>query len=67
MLTKEIFLQALPTLEGLEPTAATCDLFTFRSNTCKSCPFYNKDNMCFDLTNETYVAFLTKNFPELLL
>ena len=67
MLTKEIFLQALPTLEELESTADTCDLFTFASDSCEGCPFHDKDNRsCYSLTNETYVAFLTNHFPELL-
>ena len=67
MLTKKIFLQALPTLEELESTADTCDLFTFASDSCEGCPFHDNDNRsCYNLTNETYVTFLTNHFPELL-
>ena len=70
MLTKETFLQALPTLRELEPTVDTCELFNPPSNkkfTCGTCPFKLTESACYDLTSEKYVAFLTKNFPELLL
>ena len=70
MLTKKLFLQALPTLHELEPTADTCELFNPLSNkkfSCGGCPFYLNNSTCYTLTSKTYVAFLTKNFPELLI
>ena len=68
MLTKKLFLQALPTLREVEPTADTCKLFYDEHNeSCANCPFNFSIGKCHNLNNEEYKTFLAKEFPELLI